>query len=240
MAEQLANLKPRELCIVGKTETENIGIDKVIKNIVSNSTIRFLLLTGKDSEGHQSGKTLLALAANGVDDRMKVLGSPGKRPVLKNVTYEEVEAFRKQVQVVDLIECEDVERIVEKMQELTKSLSSSCGCAKGETQAVQPLTAPVIQSQEPAQFRMDKAGYFVIFPQPDKGIILVEQYSYNNVLLRSIEGKNARSLYGTIVENGWVTQLDHAAYLGKELAKAQLSMQLGFKYVQDEADSSSL
>ncbi|MCX7596420.1 MAG: DUF4346 domain-containing protein [Fischerella sp.] len=238
LAEQLANLKPRELCVVGKTETENIGVDKVIKNIVSNPMIRFLLLTGKDSEGHCSGKTLLALAENGVDDRMKVIGSPGKRPVLKNVTYKEVEAFRKQVQVVDLIGCEDTEKIVEKMQTLSQMQFSSCDCREqGKNDVIQPSIATILQAKEPVKFRMDKTGYFVILPQPDRGTILVEHYSYDNTLLRAVEGKNARSIYWTIIENGWVTQLDHSAYLGEELARAELSMKLGFRYVQDQAHS---
>ncbi|MDS3861387.1 DUF4346 domain-containing protein [Thermosynechococcaceae cyanobacterium BACA0444] len=237
LAEQLANLKPRELCIVGKTETENIGIDKVVKNIVSNPTIRFLLLTGKDSEGHYSGKTLLALAANGVDDRMKVIGSPGKRPILKNVTHEEVEVFRKQVQIVDLIDCEDVDRIVGKMKELSQEEFSSCGCAKQSKKAevLQLSDVSTIQAEQPTRFRMDKTGYFVILPKLEKRIILAEHYSYDNTLLRVIEGNSARSLYWTIIENGWVTQLDHAAYLGEELARAELSIQLGFRYVQDKA-----
>lgn len=237
LAEQLANLKPRELCIVGKTETENIGIDKIVKNIVSNPTIRFLLLTGKDSEGHYSGKTLLALAASGVDERMKVIGSPGKRPILKNVTHEEIEVFRKQLQVVDLIECEDVDQIIGKIKELSQEECSSCGCAKQSKKAemIQPLTVSTIQAEQPTRFRMDETGYFVILPRAEKGLIVVEHYSYNNTLLRVIEGNSTRSLYWTIIENGWVTQLDHAAYLGEELAKAELSIQLGFKYVQDKA-----
>ena len=82
---------------------------------------------------------------------------------------------------------------------------------------------------------MDKAGYFVIIPQPERNIITVEHYSYDNRFLRVIEGKNARNIYWTIAENGWVTQFSHAAYLGKELAKAELSIELGFKYVQDGA-----
>ena len=61
LAETLAKVKPKGLCIVGKTETENIGIDKVIKNIITNKTIRFLLLVGSDPKGHQSGKTFLSL-----------------------------------------------------------------------------------------------------------------------------------------------------------------------------------
>ena len=82
---------------------------------------------------------------------------------------------------------------------------------------------------------MDESGYFVVIPQPDSAIITLEHYSYDNKLLRVVEGKVARDIYWTTVENGWVTQLSHAAYLGKELAKAELSIELGFRYVQDGA-----
>ena len=82
---------------------------------------------------------------------------------------------------------------------------------------------------------MDKAGYFVILPQPEKQIIVVEHYSYDNMLQQVIDGQDARSIYWTIIRNSWVTQLSHAAYLGKELAKAELSIKCGIKYVQDGA-----
>lgn len=237
LADRLAEIRPQELCIVGKTETENIGIDKVIKNTVTNPTIRALLLAGQDPQGHQSGRTLLALWEHGVDQRMRIVGSPAKRPVLRNVTWEEVEAFRKQVQVVDMIGCEDVEKIVEKLKELSQGLVPSCGCMEctEETPSPQMSTVPVIHANKPATVEMDKAGYFVILPQRGKRLITVEHYAYGNRLLRVIEGKDARSLYGTIIENGWVTHLSHAAYLGKELARAELSLALGFRYVQDGA-----
>jgi len=237
LAETLANIKPTGLCIVGKTETENIGIEKVIKNTITNPAIRLLLLAGKDPEGHHSGGTLLALCKNGLDENMRVIGSPGKRPFLRNVTREEVEAFRKQVRVVDLIGCEDVTKVVEKIKELSQSLNTSCSCEEyaEETKPVQISTVLVIQAKEPVKVEMDKAGYFIIIPQPEKRIITVEHYSYNNKLLRIIEGKDARSICHTIIENNWITQLSHAAYLGKELARAELSAKLGLKYIQDSA-----
>jgi len=237
LAETLSSIRPKELCIVGKTETENIGIDKIIKNTITNPTIRFLLLTGKDPNGHLSGRALLALWRNGVDENMRVIGSLGKHSILRNVSREEVEAFRKQVKVVDMIGCEDPYQIIQKIKELSQQVSVPCGCEKctEETKPVEISTVPVIQAKEPAKVEMDKAGYFVIIPQPAKKIITVEHYSYDNKLLRVIEGKEARNLYRTIIENGWVTQLTHAAYLGKELEKAELSIKLGFKYIQDRA-----
>jgi tetrahydromethanopterin S-methyltransferase subunit A len=237
LTEKLAHRRPRELCIVGKTETENIGIDKVIKNTVTNPTIRFLLLAGKDPKGHHSGRTLLALWENGVDENMKVVGSPGRRPILRNVTHEEVEAFRKQVEVVDMIGCDDEEKIVEKIKKLSQRFDSSCSCEETAevTRPIRISEVPVIHAEQPTKVEMDKAGYFVILPQLNKQIIVVEHYSYDNTLQRVIEGKDARSIYWTIIRNGWITQLSHAAYLGKELAKAELSIKLGIKYVQDGA-----
>lgn len=63
----------------------------------------------------------------------------------------------------------------------------------------------------------------------------VEHYSYKEKLTRIIEGRDARSIYLTLIRNGCVSELDHAAYLGKELARAQWSMEHGRDFVQDGA-----
>ena len=257
LTDRIAELNPEEVCIVGKTETENIGIDKLIKNTITNEAIRFLVLAGNDPKGHKPGQTLLSLSANGVDEKMRVIGSEGKRPFLRNVTKEEIESFRKQVEVIDLIGCEDVRTILNKTKDLpiepkshqplaeiakisdpeVDQRQSKCGCSEcsNEAEVSESMDVPTIQAKEPERIQMDKAGYFVILPLPEKGIISVEHYSYDDKLLRAIEGKSARSLYWTIIENNWVTQLSHAAYLGKELAKAELSLMRGFRYVQDGA-----
>ena len=237
LADDLANQKPDGLCIVGKTETENIGIDKVIKNTITKPTIRFLLLVGKEPKGHHTGNTFLAFGENGVDENMRVIDSLGKRPILKNVTRDEVETFRRQIQIVDMIDCEDVKAITEKIRELSEIANCSCECRSCEESpgTIQTSITPIIQAEEPAKVQMDPSGYFVVIPQPWRRLITVEHYSYNNKLQHIIEGKDARSLYSTIIKNAWITELSHAAYLGKELAKAEISIQLGIKYIQDGA-----
>jgi len=82
---------------------------------------------------------------------------------------------------------------------------------------------------------LDQAGYFVIVPLAEAGQINVEHYAYDHTLLRTIEGATARAIYCTIILNGWVTELGHAAYLGKELAKAELSLRHQLPDVQDGA-----
>ena len=98
---------------------------------------------------------------------MKVVGSAGRCPSLTNVAREEVEAFRNQVQVVDMIGCEDEERIVAELKELSQRCGSSCSCEEtGDiTRPVRLLAAPIVHAEQPAKVEMDKAGYFVILPQ---------------------------------------------------------------------------
>lgn len=130
---------------------------------------------------------------------------------------------------------EDAGEIAKTVEELSQPARTSCSC-KACAEVIEPVqisTAPVIQAREPAKSEMDKAGYFVIIPQPEKCAIIVEHYSYDDKLLRSVEGRDAKSIYWTIIENGWVTQLSHAAYLGMELEKAELPIKLGLKYLQD-------
>lgn len=162
----------------------------------------------------------------------------GKRPILRNVTPAEVEAFRRQVQLVDLIGWEDAERIIARIGELTVAKSataSACECGGTCATTAQPnaSTPEVIQTAAPERIEMDRAGYFVIIPDANRKVIDVEHYAYDDQLQHVIEGSASRNIYRAIIDAGWVSQLSHAAYLGKELAAAELSLRHGFVYVQD-------
>ena len=238
LVEDIAKRQPRGLALIGKTETENIGIDKVVKNSMTNPALRFLILAGKEAPGHRSGCTLLALAAHGIDDTGRVIGSPGKRPILRNVSAVDVAAFRSQIQVIDMLGCESPEELCAAVEALSQQEAGSCSCHQGaEPSMPQGLpTVPTICASEPSHtVKLDKAGYFVIVPLRAKGSIAVEHYAYDNTLLRTIEGTTARAICATLLGNGWVTELSHAAYLGRELAKAELSLSSDFTYVQDGA-----
>jgi tetrahydromethanopterin S-methyltransferase subunit A len=240
LAAELARERLPGLAIVGKTETENIGLDKIIKNVISQPAIRYLVVAGRDPAGHYSGRTLLALAKNGVNAKGRVIGSPGKRPFLRNVSVAEIQAFREQVQVIDMLGCEEPAEIGERLAALTEQAPvSSCGCSSCCEENAPPIsisTLPTLTATEPDHpVKLDPAGYFVIVPLADKKLINVEHYAYDDTLLHVIEGPTARAIYKTIIANDWVTELSHAAYLGQELAKAELALQYGQPYVQDGA-----
>ncbi len=238
LADEIASASPGGVCIVGKTETENIGIDKLVRNVAANDTIRFLVIAGVDPAGHLPGQTLISLSKNGVDESMRVIGPAGKRPVLRNTTSTDVDMFRRRVQVIDMRGCIEATAILDRVATLS-SAAPACGCSGScdESGASGVHAVPVIpvQAVDSRPIRLDKAGYFVILPQAKKGTIVVEHYSYDDLLLHSIEGKDAKSLCSAVIDPGWVTLLSHAAYLGKELEKAELSIRYGFPYVQDGA-----
>ncbi|OGV71316.1 MAG: hypothetical protein A3K19_29405 [Lentisphaerae bacterium RIFOXYB12_FULL_65_16] len=87
----------------GTLQTESIGIEKIICNIVSNPNIRYLLLCGPETPGHLVGDAILSLEKNGLDGKKRIIGAKAPTPYLFNIPPEFVERFRKQVQVVDLI-----------------------------------------------------------------------------------------------------------------------------------------
>jgi tetrahydromethanopterin S-methyltransferase subunit A len=86
----------------GTVQTENIGFEKIVCNIVANPNIRYLILGGPESEGHLTGEALKALAANGVDEKKRILGTNAPHPFLFNLPLEFIERFRKQLTLVDV------------------------------------------------------------------------------------------------------------------------------------------
>ncbi len=92
------------VAIAGFCFTANIGIEKVIANIVSNPNIRWIIVAGRDNEGHRSGDAILKLIENGVDKKTrKIIGAVGASPYINNLPLEIVERFRKQVKAIDMI-----------------------------------------------------------------------------------------------------------------------------------------
>jgi tetrahydromethanopterin S-methyltransferase subunit A len=86
----------------GTVQTENIGFEKIICNVVANPNIRYAILSGPESEGHLTGEAFKALLKNGVDEKKRIVGSNSPHPLLYNLPMELIERFRKQVTLIDL------------------------------------------------------------------------------------------------------------------------------------------
>ncbi len=98
------------VAIAGFCKTANIGIEKVICNVLANPNIRYLIVAGHESPGHRSGKAIINLCRHGVDPRTgRILCGPN-RPCddvptgyVPNLPLEAIERFREQVTVIDLL-----------------------------------------------------------------------------------------------------------------------------------------
>jgi len=88
--------------LTGTLQTENIGLEKVMCNIVSNPNIRYLVLGGPESEGHLTGEAIKALFSNGVDEKKRIIGTESPHPFLFNISDEIIERFLEQLTLVDL------------------------------------------------------------------------------------------------------------------------------------------
>jgi len=88
--------------ISGTVQTENIGFEKIVCNVVANPNIRYLIMGGPESEGHLTGEALKALIFNGVDEKKRIIGTNAPHPFLFNLPMELIERLRKQVVLIDL------------------------------------------------------------------------------------------------------------------------------------------
>ena len=90
--------------LAGTLQTENIGLEKLICNLVANPNIRYLIVCGPESPGHSVGDTILALKEHGVDEKKRIIGTGAPAPYLFNIPDEKITRFREQITVVDLID----------------------------------------------------------------------------------------------------------------------------------------
>ncbi len=86
----------------GTVQTENIGFEKIICNIVANPNIRYIILGGPESEGHLTGEALKSLVKNGVDKKKRIIGTDAPHPYLYNIPGKIIDRFRKQISLVDV------------------------------------------------------------------------------------------------------------------------------------------
>ncbi len=85
------------------------------------------------------------------------------------------------------------------------------------------------------EFVIDPAGYFLIRVNRKMGLIEAGFCKSRNIVELKITGKKAIDIYQTVLKEKIITRPDHAAYLGRELAKAEIALENNLDYVQDNS-----
>jgi len=102
--EQLVRVAiEKGVALAGTLQTENIGIEKIVTNIVSNPNIRYLVLCGIEVAGHNTGDALQCLLENSIDGRRNIVGSKAITPNLFNIPLESIERFIRQLTLINLL-----------------------------------------------------------------------------------------------------------------------------------------
>ena len=90
----------------------------------------------------------------------------------------------------------------------------------------------IAQDYTTLRWRQDKRGYFVL--KVEKGKIRLQHYDNNGPLLQTFEGVKAEEIYKELILKETMSYPEHLAYIGMELAKAEIALKLGIPYVQEE------
>ena len=90
-------------------------------------------------------------------------------------------------------------------------------------------------------WKMDQKGYFLIAVDKKKKIIRVGYCIFAklgnspaNDMVAEIKGKTAIEIVNTLIREKFISTLQHAADMGIELHKAELSLKYGLQYIQDK------
>jgi len=233
LVAELAASGVEGLSLVGTLHTENLGIEHLIRNTLANPYIRFIVLCGEDTQkaiGHLPGQSLDSLVLNGVNEKMRIIEAKGKRPLLKNLDAEHIEAFRQQIQLVECIGETDIPTLLNKISE---SAANNPGPFVGAPKDILPI--PIEPVAAPMKLTLDPAGYFVVYPDRCANQLVLEHYTNKGVLDRMFAAQSPAALYATVINEKLISRLDHVAYLRRELARAEQALKTGENYVQDRA-----
>lgn len=220
-----------QVAIIGPLETENLGIERMLTTLLARPTIRWLVVCGHDQRGRYQAQALRSLFEHGLAPDGRILRARSGRARLPSLTPAHVEAARKQVAFRDLVGVVDVKPIAEAVQ--------ACLAAPVTPISASPLIAEpdaIIVTARPYRLEeRDPNGFLLIFVDAAGGRLLVEHYGNDDQRRHRFVGPDAQSLCSALIEAQIVSTVEHAAYIGRELAKAEVALKSGQTYRQDES-----
>ena len=135
---------PEKVAIWGQHKTENLGVEKIVANVVSNPNIRYLILCGDEVRGHRSGQSIQALHANGIDDNGRIIEARGAVPYIENIPAEAIARFQIQIEIIDMIGITDKAEILAKIDELASAKKPAIG---------EPIVVEFVEREKTSQMK---------------------------------------------------------------------------------------
>ncbi|MEM5869659.1 MAG: thymidylate synthase [Candidatus Aenigmatarchaeota archaeon] len=110
--EDFLVLPKENFCVIGNLYT-TYGINSLIKNLLANPRIKHLIVCGEDLS--KTGEALINLFKNGLDENYKIIGSSAY--IDKSIPRDKIEILRKNVEIIDLRNRENVREEIKKIGE---------------------------------------------------------------------------------------------------------------------------
>ncbi|MCC7105308.1 MAG: hypothetical protein IT307_09215 [Chloroflexi bacterium] len=221
-----------EIAIAGRVYTENVGIEKMVQNLVANPRLRVLIVCGRESR-HRVGQAILSLHQSGVDAGGRIVNALGPEPLVPNLQPAQVAAFQRHVRVRAMIGELDPERVLEAARQAGVTAAADETGPKSAAPEGQGPTRTVATPDPAAEWRQDPCGFFIISVDRPRELLVCEHYDADRRLANIVEGATAQAVSQTVIRLGLVSELAHAGYLGRELALAEVAMKLDREYRQD-------
>ncbi|MBU0894913.1 MAG: hypothetical protein KKF48_00155 [Nanoarchaeota archaeon] len=123
-----------KVAIYGKVMTENLGVTRILANILSNKNIRYLVVCGRDVNGHYPGDALISFYNQGYteDKKTNIITIKNTRAKDPKLPIEEIgkvrERFRNQITLVNMLGEKDIKKIKSKIEKLLEKNSSPMSC----------------------------------------------------------------------------------------------------------------
>lgn len=101
-------------------------------------------------------------------------------------------------------------------------------CLQRECSATDPIR----------DFRRDPSGFYVLI-RLEPPLLAVAVCTLDHEIIAVFRGATARDVYTAILRHqesagaGWLTSLEHVAYLGRELGRAEAALASGQAFVQE-------
>ena len=105
---------------------------------------------------------------------------------------------------------------------------------KNQLEMKKGVTEITAEYDDMKEFVLDPKGYFLIRVDKEKKLIEIAHCGKRNAVEVIIRGKKPIEIYQMAIKQGLITRMDHAAYLGRELQKAYIALQLHLEYIQDD------
>jgi thymidylate synthase len=132
-------LDPKQYSVIGNLYSR-AGINPMLRNILANPKIRYLLLTGKSLT--DSEEALLDFFNRGVDNDWRIIGNGGQ--IDRDLPLEAIEDVRKNVELIDL---RDAQRFAPEFQQVADEINILPPFAEPRTFPKTPPSAQTFPSE---------------------------------------------------------------------------------------------